>query len=293
MLRNMTDLQDYSIGATDGTIGRVKDLYFDDEAFVVRYFVVEAGGWLSSRRVLISAMSIGSPNWEEQTLPVSITRDQVKNSPDIDTDRPVCRQHEMRYLGFYGYPYYWGGRGLWGHGPHPGLLMSGLGYIAIEGDDGRAQSKAAPADEEADAQQHRHDDRHLRSGKEIMTYRIQATDGDIGHVQGFLVDEKTWAIRYMIINTSNWWVGHEVLISPQWIDEVRWDDNKVSVSLTRDAVRSSPAYSPQTRVDRDEETRIYDHYGRPGYWAREVRLQNPEFGVVPSASPDANRRDAR
>ena len=113
MLRTMKDFEDYAIHATDGVIGHVKDFYFDDEAWVILYFVVETGGWLSSRKVLISPIAISHPDWTDKVLPVSITKEQVKNSPDIDTDKPVSRQHEMRYLGYYDYSYYWGGVGLW------------------------------------------------------------------------------------------------------------------------------------------------------------------------------------
>ena len=125
MLRNTKDIENCVIGATDGIIGHVKDLYFDDEAWVIRYLVVDTGPWLSSRKVLISPIAISSPNWTEEILPVSITKEQVKNSPDIDTDKPVSRQHENAYMGYYGYPYYWDGAGLWGGGAYPGMLMTG------------------------------------------------------------------------------------------------------------------------------------------------------------------------
>jgi len=115
MLRSMKDLEDYALGATDGTIGHVKDFYFDDEAWVIRYLVVETGRWLSSRKVLISPIAIGNPNWVDRILPVSITKEQVKNSPDIDTAKPVSRQHEILDLNYYGFPPYWGGRDMgWG-----------------------------------------------------------------------------------------------------------------------------------------------------------------------------------
>ncbi|MEO6623250.1 MAG: PRC-barrel domain-containing protein, partial [Burkholderiaceae bacterium] len=127
MLRNLKELHDYAIGATDGEIGHVKDLYLDDHAWVVRYLVVETGGWLSGRKVLISPMAIGKPNWAGRSLPVSITKEQVKNSPGVDTDKPVTRQHELEYSGYYGYPYYWGGGGFWGGGMYPGLMLAGYG----------------------------------------------------------------------------------------------------------------------------------------------------------------------
>jgi hypothetical protein len=124
MLRTVRDLQGYAIRATDGVIGEVADFFFDDEDWVIRYLVVDAGTWLRGRHVLISPVAIGHPDWMAQLLPVSITKDQVKNSPDIDTRKPVSRQHETEHLGYYGYPFYWGGAGLWGMGAYPGSLTT-------------------------------------------------------------------------------------------------------------------------------------------------------------------------
>ena len=85
MLRTIKELHEYAIGAVDGVIGHVKDLYLDDKDWVVRYLVVDTGGWLSDKKVLISPMAIGKPNWAQEVLPVSITKEQVRNSPDVDT----------------------------------------------------------------------------------------------------------------------------------------------------------------------------------------------------------------
>jgi hypothetical protein len=173
---------------------------------------------------------------------------------------------------------------------YPGMMLGGVGHGGIS-ESRTDRLRNAPTEAETERQQH--DDPHLRSGNAIVKYDIHATDGDIGHVQGLLIDERSWAIRYLIVNTSNWWLGHQVLIAPQWIEGVSWNDRKVSVSLTRDAVRSSPTHTPGIRTEREEEARIHDHYGRPGYWAREVQLQNPEFRTIPSASPQRDRQDIR
>jgi hypothetical protein len=122
----MKDIESFAIQATDGILGRVKDFYFDDESWVVRYFVVETGIWHANRRTLISPIAMGIPNWSEKLIPAALTQAQVKNAPDIDTDKPVSRQHEMGYLGYYGYPNYWGGGGLWGAGMYPDMLQGGL-----------------------------------------------------------------------------------------------------------------------------------------------------------------------
>lgn len=236
MLRNISDLEDYAICATDGAIGHVKDFYFDDETWVIRYFIVETGNWLLSQKVLISPIAIGQPNWAKKELPVSITKEQVKDSPDIDTEKPVSRQNEISHLGYYGYPYYWGGADLWGNGAYPSMMMTG--YFASA--PSAAQQETVIANTLTEAEQHQDDDIHLRSFKEVVSYHIQATDGEIGHVQGMLVDEETWAVHYLIVDTSNWWLGHQVLIAPKWITNVNWSDNAVSVNLTRQALKDAP-----------------------------------------------------
>ena len=271
MLRSMKDLEQYAIGATDGPIGHVKDFYFDDEAWVIRYLVVETGSWLSSRKVLISPMSIRQPDWAGRRLPVAITRAQVENSPDIDTDKPVSRQHELEYLGYYGYPYYWGGEGLWGEGMSPYALLPldpGVSRAV------RRLDEAAAA--RAEREHLRNDDPHLRSCQAVVGYHIHASDGEIGHVSGLLVDEATWAIRYLVVNTSNWWLGHEVLIAPPWISGVHWSDRSVSVGLTRESVKNAPPYDSTAELNRQREESLYAHYGRNGYWAGSVVLE-PEL----------------
>jgi sporulation protein YlmC with PRC-barrel domain len=290
VLHRVKDLEGYTIGALDGVIGHVKDFYFDDESWVIRYLVVQTGQWLLHRNVLISPIAINQPNWSKHSFPAVITQEQVKNSPSIDTDKPVSRQHEKEYLGYYGYPHYWVGGGLWGWGVNPGMMLGGGLTERTTTESSRAQAEKIGGDADGNSNSLPHDP-HLRSGNEISSYDVHAEDGDIGRVQGILVDEKSWAIRYLIVNTSNWWLGHQVLISPQWIVGVSWNDRKVSVSLNRGGVKVSPPYAPGSRVERDEEASIYDHYRRPGYWAREVQLQNPEFRNIPLGSPTTTYRN--
>ena len=266
MLRSTKDLENYGMGATDGAIGHVKDFYFDDKTWVVRYLVVETGDWLASRKVLISPISVGEPHWTDRTLPVALTRAQVESSPDIDTNKPVSRQHEMDYAGYYGYPYYWGGDGMWGGGAYPNMMLPGYEGAATPApmpNQVRSQLAGQRGDAADDG------DPHLRSVSEVDGYHLHATDGDVGHVEDMLIDDKSWAVRYLIVNTSNWWVGHKVLIAPQWITGVSWPDSKVLLNVTREAIRSSPAYDPQVEVDREHEKNLYRFHDRPGYWGTE------------------------
>jgi len=264
MLRDTNDLKDFTIHATDGDIGSVVDCFFDDEAWTVRYLVVDTGGWLLGRKVLISPISVMHADWSKKAIPVAITKKQVEDSPDIDTEMPVSRQHESRYLGFYGYPSYWGGTGPWAGGAFPGMMMPG--YAALEAApvtlSQQADIELAAAGED---RLHHHDDVHLRSCKEVKDYHIHATDGEIGHVAGFLLDEQTWAIRYLVVNTSNWWVGQQVLIAPTWIDEIRWLDRTVSINLTRQSIREAAPYDKTVELSRKQEIAIYTHYGYDGY----------------------------
>jgi hypothetical protein len=161
----------------------------------------------------------------------------------------------MGYLGYYGYPNYWGGGGLWGGAIYPDMLQAGMAIKATGGGE--------------------HHDVHLRSGNAVMRYYVHATDGDIGHVQGFIVDEKSWAIRYLTVNTSNWWVGHDVLIAPEWISSVDWAESLVSVDLNRSEIRHSPGYDPSMPLLHELEADTHTHYGRGAYWSREAKHSTP------------------
>ena len=246
MLHSMKDLEGYAIHATDGDIGKGTDFYFDDDTWVIRYLVVDTGSWLSSRKVLISPIAIGKPNWVEKVLPVSITKQQVQDSPPIDTQKPVSRQHEIEFFRYYGYPLYWGGTGVWGAGAVPGMLMPGYDGATMAPQIDQLEREADST--LADAAEHGDEDSHLRSCKAIMDYHIVATDGEIGHVHGLLVDEENWAICYMVVNTSNWWLGHQVLIAPQWIKEVSWSGATVTIDHNRQAVKDAPPYDSMTRI---------------------------------------------
>jgi hypothetical protein len=259
MLRNAKDLYGCTIRATDGELGTVDRFYFDDETWAVRYLTVDTGGWLGGRLVLISPISvIGQTDWQSEGLHVSLTKKQVENSPDVNTHQPVSRQHEIAYLGYYGYPFYWGGSSLWG----PELCPV------------RLAAEAPPATESVPAQpRKKKDDSHLRSAQEVTGYYIEASDGEIGHLDGFVVDDETWALRYIEVATRNWWPGKKVLVAPAWIKRVSWEDSKVCVGLSREDITNGPEYIESSPISRDYENRLYAHYGRPPYWLNEAKHQ--------------------
>jgi hypothetical protein len=225
----------------------------------VRYFVVDAGSWLLSRQVLISPLAVDVPNWEKKVLPVSLTKDQVKNSPGIDTDKPVSRQHEASLSDYYGWPYYWSDpvfTALAFAGPM-GAMPSAA---AVQADAERTLALDAEA-----AAGHSEYDPHLRSVNAIIGHHIEARDGGIGHVEDFLLEDRTWEIRYLVVNTGNWLPGKKVVIAPLWISDVSWKGSNVFIDLSRDAIKGSPPYDPKQPVDADYADRLHDHYGRPRY----------------------------
>jgi len=272
MLRSVNDLHGVVVDGTDGSIGRIDDLYFDDQAWTIRFLVVETGAWLEGRKVLISPVAAGETDWDRRLLRASVTREQVRKSPDVDSHKPVSRQHEIEQYAYYGYPYYWGGSGIWGDGMRPRMMLAAYG--GAKSPQARRQETEF-VQSQADMHRKRGDDPHLRSFRAVIRYHIHATNGEIGHVDGMIVDDETWTVRYLVVNTSDWWLGHQVLVAPEWIAEISWLEATVAVDLSREAVKHAPAYDPDALPDREQEMRMFDHYGRPGYWAGPARKEPP------------------
>ena len=251
MLTNSTTIKGFVIRAADGELGSVDQFYFDDQTWSIRYITVVTGGWLDGRKVLISPFSLVHTDWQAKRLDVSLTKEQVENSPSIDTHKPVSRQHEAEYLEYYGYPYYWAGPDIGG----PTFYPMGLPIPAItstEAEPERIKNESA--------------DSHLHSTEDVNGYYIAATDGEIGHVDGFVLDSDAWAIRYIEVATRNWWPGKKVLVSPGWIERVSWEDRKVYTGLKRETIQAAPEYLETMPITRDYEERLYAHYGVPPYW---------------------------
>ena len=249
MLRSTNALLGFTIGATDGDIGHVEAFYFDDTSFTVRHLVVDTGGWLPARKVLISPRALPAIDWDGKRINATLTKSQVEQSPNIDTDQPVSRQQEINFHRYYGYPDYWDGPYLWGLGPYP--------VVSAEGEPREFERRW-------EWEPKKPGDLHLRSSAVVIGYHVEATDGEIGHVDDFLVEDSSWAIRYIVVDTRNWWSGKTVLVSPEWVDRIAWSDSKVHVGVTRQQIRESPAYDPLDPVARDYEARLHDHYGRQG-----------------------------
>jgi len=244
MLKSIDNLKGYRINAIDGDIGHVDTLLFDDKHWIVRYIVVDTGPFILGRKVLLSPVSITV--LDEKIISVDLTKDQIKNSPDINTDKPVSRQHEMSIHKYYGWPYYWDSTAAFIPPPPIASLPPGT-------------------DQKFDLQ-HEEGDPHLRSSKEVLGYGIHAIDGQIGHVDDFIVNTNTWWIPYMIIDTKNILPGKKVLIGSHWIADIRWSDASLYVNIEKETIQSAPDFSPTQPVKRSYEEILYDFYGAPRYW---------------------------
>ncbi|MDQ3624336.1 MAG: PRC-barrel domain-containing protein [Verrucomicrobiota bacterium] len=253
MLRPFNEIKNFALAARDGEIGKVKELYFDDQSWIVRYAVVDTGGWLTGRKVLIAPRSLGTIDQESKLIAVDLSRAQIEHSPPIEADKPVSRQFEEQWYRYFGYPAYW---------LAPDAAEFGAASAAAE-----AQVQAArEAERSARAAS---GDPHLRSTGEVSGDSIHATDGDIGRVDDFIVDDDGWVIRYLAISPS-WWAGKKVLLAPEWIERISWEKMQVFVPLSRQAIREAPEWDDSQPITREFEQRLHDYYGRRGYWPVEV-----------------------
>jgi sporulation protein YlmC with PRC-barrel domain len=215
MLQNIKQLYGNKLAAFDGDIGHVKDFYFDDENWVVRYLAADTGSWLTGRLVLLTPHAFGKLDQDEKTLHIKLHKKKIQDSPSIELHKPVSRQYETDYYAYYGWPAYWDGSAMWGIGGYPVVLP--------------------PSKKEMEIQKkyHHRDDKHLRSAQAVTGYNIQSVDGEIGHVSSFLVDDKSWAIHELVIETGHWFSGKEILIPTSKVKRISYEESKVFVSLTK------------------------------------------------------------
>jgi uncharacterized protein YrrD len=251
MLNQAKTLKGYKLDSLDGEIGKIKEFYFDDHYWTIRYLIADTGNWLTNKLVLISPHALALVNKEAQNIAVNLTKKQIQDSPPINGDEPVSRQFEEIYYDYYAWPYYWTGPYMWGDYPYP--------YVMRNSED---LPKSTLAGKKWDP--------HLRSTHDVSGHSIQANDGEIGHVEDFIIDDETWAIRYLIVNTQNWWEGKMVLVSPRWIDRISWTESKVFVNLSRDTIKRSPEYIEGSPLSREYETDLHRHYNFQGYWVDEL-----------------------
>lgn len=252
MLRSVNEIMGYGLAATDGEIGRCRDFLFDDSTWVVRYMVADTRKWLPGRKVLVSPILLGTPDWEAHQFPVDLTKDAIKSAPPLEEDAPVSRQYEAQYFRHYEIPFYWVSDAAWGAYMTPAAA--------------RAAARAAEADE--GGIEPTGGDPHLRSVNEVDGYSVEAVDGEVGKVRDFIVDDVPWVLRYLVFDTGSWLAKRQILVAPDWVTEIDWPGQGLRVNMSKEQVQNSPAFDPSQPINRAYEERLYDFYGRPRYWSR-------------------------
>jgi hypothetical protein len=259
MLRHQSQFKDYAIHASDGAVGTVTDLLFNDTTWLVRWLVVDTGNWLTGRKVLLPPSALAHVDHIGRQFSVRLTKQQVKDCPDVETDRPVSRQSEASIYGYYGWSPYWGA------GSYLGIIGYGGGMVGAS-----VLSRPSPElmqrERELNEAQREKDDPALRSIEEVTGYHVHASDGEIGHVADFLVEDDDWSIHYLVVDTKNWWPGQKVLISPLSVRTIEWDDRLVNLGADRQKIKDSPAYDPLMTIDPIYEKNHRNHYGDPKFW---------------------------
>lgn len=244
MLRSLTALEGYSLIATDAEIGHCRDFLIDDEHWTVRYMVARTGPWLLGREVLVSPPLMEPPLWEAHAIPLKIDRKQLEECPPLDSDAPVSRRYEKVYHDFFAVPYYWMGNGLWGNYGYPGLMVP------------QPEPRELPEEDEEQT--------HLRSVRELTGYTILTGDeADVGHLADFIVDDESWAVRFLVLDSSHLPFSKKQLLATDWITAVSWVDRELRLDVTADQLEGAPPFDPDAPVNEEQETILYDYYGRP------------------------------
>jgi uncharacterized protein YrrD len=211
MLHSIQQRYGEKLRATDGEIGHVRDFYFDDKTWTIRYLVADTGGWLSGRLVLIPPYALGRFLPEGKVLLVNLTRQQIEHSPSIDEHKPISRQQEEEYHRHYGYPYYAQSWPLWGLAGYPVI-------VPPPPQDNAWQGGA---------------DSHLRSTRFVKGYKVEATDGEVGELADFMIDGRTWTIREIVVHSGHWYSGKEIVLPTAKISRISYDESTVYADCTR------------------------------------------------------------
>ncbi|GJL57776.1 MAG: hypothetical protein NPIRA03_06330 [Nitrospirales bacterium] len=254
MLKTLMEMRGYRLRAIDKDLGSVDDFYFDDRLWEIRYLVADTGNWLPGRNVLIGKEALEPSDWEDKVFPLTLTSTEIENSPGIETNLPFSLQKEKELRLFFKWRDYW----------TDDVFLQPAGFTPMSVPGGEAIEPAPNEGTNSSGTSDRNP--YLRSASEVQGYYIGAKDGEIGHVDDFIVDDSSWKIRYIVVDTQNWLPGKKVLIAPQWVHSINWSDHMVDVAMNRETIERSPEYDPNKPINREYEVRMYDFYGKPHDW---------------------------
>jgi len=249
MLHSVNVLKESTVHATDGSVGHIEDAYFDESEWVVRYLVVNTGPWIFGRTVLIMPQSVTSLHREEKMIYLDVTRKTVKESPDVDTRKPISRLKEEEFHDYYRLPVYWNRSQAWSKEQFPGAMPVSRDNIGEERQDRESEMY----------------ENSLRSAREMDRYEVSARGEALGSTLDFIVDPETWKIRYLVVARDG--AGRKLtVLSPDWIRKVSWIESSIDIDMPREKIENSPDIESIENVSRDYEKKLYDYYEAARYW---------------------------
>lgn len=256
MLRSIKDITGYPVEAIDGKIGEVGDCLFDDDQWMLRYISVDTGKWLLGKQVLISSLHFERPEVgsEDNHFRVNLGVNRIKNAPTVDTTKSVSRKYEEEFARYYGQNVYWDGAAALGASVGPAVVPPGQN----ENSESESLERARHKEQIENIRES-----HLRSSNEVIGYEINCSDDEFGGLDDLILDDITWQIRFLVVDTRNWLPGRKFLIDVNWLESFDWIDQKANVGLKRSEIEGSPEYDPQRLVNKDYLDNLYDFYGRP------------------------------
>jgi len=241
--RRVRDIAALTLSAIDGQMGSISELYFDDQSWTVRYLIVNTGGWLSSRNVLIAPIAVAGIDDADASMRIDLRKEQIEQAPLVEKAKPISRQYEEAYYEHFRWAPYW----------QAGATVLGT---PIPYPDPPPMNVDEPVFSESPEKS------HLRSSAEVTGYGIHAQDGEIGHIEDLVIDDEDWNVRYVEVDTRNWLPGKKVLVQTGRIKQIDWHSRSVTMSLTRHAIQSAPAYEPSMLITPDYEIQLFKHYGK-------------------------------
>ncbi|MHB9154792.1 MAG: hypothetical protein ACYC5N_03740 [Endomicrobiales bacterium] len=245
MLRNLRRLTGRPVAAEDGGLGDVRGFFFDDMQWAVRYFIVETRSRGCAKEVILSTASFKQEDWDSDHLRTDLSLGQVLNGPEVDLSKPLGVEHEERIARYFGWPQYWRARGA--EVRHLAATPGGARTVVAE------KESATHS---------------LRSTREIMGFTVKAIDGEAGKAGDLVADDVSWQVHYLEIDAVTSWIGKRVLIAPEWVESIDWQNGLVHVPLSASTIRYSPEYDPSVPISRQYEDKLYDYYKMPKYWRR-------------------------
>lgn len=228
----LKSLLKYDINTSDSSVRSCHDFLFEDGSWVIRYLAMDTRKWLPGRQVLISPISIRKIDPLKKNIRLDLTKKQIKGAPSLESDPPVSRQYKFDYNRYYSWSGYWIGAKLWGLKAHPKAHPKALKNDTIIENSKKERSSVAS----------------LRSVKEVSGYQVNVRDDTFGQIQDFLINTESWYISYLVIDAGDSIPGAaSIIVAPNWVDEISWVENIVSIRMTREQIESSPQIEWQTQ----------------------------------------------